>query len=537
MATEFICSIRATGGDYPTLSLWEAAVQTDLTAATTLVFAHGGITGTVGDGAGVTGVTSTATGLVKHASATQILIEVTGGTFVSGEVVQVSAGNSVTISDAGASAHAVAECYDDWASGLSDYVTVDGWITTYPGSKAIIRAVSGAENKGIKGAGFYISTSYLYSSAIRFRVNGDVLDIEARLTSTSTVNAAIKCDAAVTVHTERTLAYSASSSNIFQGSSGSPFFYNCIAFGSGANNGFVDAYSKSTFKNCVAVNCGAGFNFTTYNPVISNCIAYANTTSYSGTGVPTGSNNAASDAASVTPPGTSPLLTNVTSSDFVNAAGDDYHLASGAILIGAGANLTTDFTDDIDGDTRPSTGAWDIGVDHYVSTGGARSLTASQTIAAFSNSATLKALAQLMASQAITAFASSAALAVLGELTANQTIPAFASAGVLSSKNNLTASNTLADFVAAAALKVHAHLNGASTIPAVTQAAVVKVLAKATGSSVVPEFLSAAVVGTVQRLTAAQQISDFASIGVLSNVSDPGVHGGVYPRWRRIGRR
>ncbi len=151
-----------------------------------------------------------------------------------------------------------------------------------------------------------------------------------------------------------------------------------------------------------------------------------------------------------------------------------------------------------------------------VATGGAASLTADQTIAAF---------------------ASTAALEVLDELAADQTLPAFVSSGGLSTRSRLTASNTLADFVAAAALKVHAKLNGVPTIPAVTQSAAVEVIVSATGDSAVPDFLSAAVVGTVQRLTAAQQIADFASIGVLSNVSDPGIHGGIYPRWRRIGRR
>lgn len=111
MATEFICAVGPGQADYTSLSDWESGVQCDLTAATTLVFSHGGITGTVADNASVTGVTSGATATVVHCSATQILLEtIADGPFQSGEVVRVSAGNEVTISDAGDSAIAVAEC-------------------------------------------------------------------------------------------------------------------------------------------------------------------------------------------------------------------------------------------------------------------------------------------------------------------------------------------------------------------------------------------------------------------------------------------
>lgn len=145
--------------------------------------------------------------------------------------------------------------------------------------------------------------------------------------------------------------------------------------------------------------------------------------------------------------------------------------------------------------------------------------------------------ASLAADQTIAAFASTAALAVIEKLSAAQQIAAFTSLGILGARTRLTASNSLADFVAAAALEVHVKLDGASTIPAVVQSATAEVLVSVIGDSLIPDVLSAAVVATVQRLTAAQQIADFASIGVLSNISNPGSRGGIYPRWRRIGRR
>lgn len=111
MAEDFLCKTGPGQVDYTTAALWEAGTQCDLTAATTLVFAHGGITGTIADNASVSGVTSSATATVVHCSATQILLEtIASGPFQDGEVVQVSAGNSVTISDTGLTVVVVGEC-------------------------------------------------------------------------------------------------------------------------------------------------------------------------------------------------------------------------------------------------------------------------------------------------------------------------------------------------------------------------------------------------------------------------------------------
>jgi len=47
--------------------------------------------------------------------------------------------------------------------------------------------------------------------------------------------------------------------------------------------------------------------------------------------------------------------------NFVNAANGDYHIRPGSVLIGAGANLSSLFTQDKDGNNNPSSGAWNIG--------------------------------------------------------------------------------------------------------------------------------------------------------------------------------
>ncbi len=63
-------------------------------------------------------------------------------------------------------------------------------------------------------------------------------------------------------------------------------------------------------------------------------------------------------------------IASITSAEFVDAANDDYHLASTSSLKTAGANLYTDGSAvDIDGDVLPNS-AWPIGADLYVASGG-----------------------------------------------------------------------------------------------------------------------------------------------------------------------
>jgi len=126
---EFICTLRATGGDYTSLTSWEAAIETDLTAATTKVFSHSGLIGIIPDASTVEGLTSGATGTAIHVTDTQILIEGITGTFLSGEQVRIDGSNYVIITDAGFGAIATVYAYNDWPSGLEDTASVGGWTT------------------------------------------------------------------------------------------------------------------------------------------------------------------------------------------------------------------------------------------------------------------------------------------------------------------------------------------------------------------------------------------------------------------------
>ncbi len=125
-ATEFVSIIdpdNAVGTDYTSLAAWEAAVQSDLTASSTLVFSIANKSGTTTDGALAVGQSSGATASVIHmaSSSNQILLSVLSGTFLNGEVISTGFGTS-TLTATGTPAIAVAKCRS--TAGTADTTTV-----------------------------------------------------------------------------------------------------------------------------------------------------------------------------------------------------------------------------------------------------------------------------------------------------------------------------------------------------------------------------------------------------------------------------
>ena len=159
--------------------------------------------------------------------------------------------------------------------------------------------------------------------------------------------------------------------------------HGALAYGGGSGVQ-IGASIAANIYNSVAAGCNNGFNTGSALAVLKNCTAYNNTTNYSGTFDAASTNNATSSASDDAPGASS--VVGITSADFVNAAGNDYHLAAGSALIGAGANLYADFQADVDGDAWPSSGAWDIGFDHYVAAGGGVTGTLSVTLENFTSS-------------------------------------------------------------------------------------------------------------------------------------------------------
>jgi hypothetical protein len=119
--------------------------------------------------------------------------------------------------------------------------------------------------------------------------------------------------------------------------------YNCGVANS-SYRGYTSGSGTAVAKNSFAFNCG------------NNWAASFSAANSSNNATSSGSDNAPGDSS----------VFGITSAAFVDSDGGNYHLAAGSALIGAGVNLYSTFTTDIDGDERPSSGAWGIGFDHYV---------------------------------------------------------------------------------------------------------------------------------------------------------------------------
>lgn len=145
--------------------------------------------------------------------------------------------------------------------------------------------------------------------------------------------------------------------------SGTCRFENCIAYESPV--GFRREFGTATAQVYNCTSDGGTYGVQNVSGAIDarNTVATnASTACFSGTFAAASTNNASGDA---TAPGTSAL--HGIADPYIDRAGADYHLASGAALIDAGADLSGTFTTDVDGQTRAA--PWDIGADEYVVAG------------------------------------------------------------------------------------------------------------------------------------------------------------------------
>lgn len=302
MTTEVISTIRSSGGDYTSLTSWEAGEQ----------------------------------------------------------------GNLVSLDEI----H-TAECYDDWGSGLSTSLNIDG-STTDSTRYMKITVASGHRHNGTFQSAFYIVADTGNTVCIRLNdpwCHLEWLDIDAATNSKYGIYAPLQPCVLKNCLVKSTggnycylLQYNTTPTSVVQ---------SCLAVG-GAR-GF--SITHVTLYNCVVSGCTSGVvadagestRYSIYNTVVRNC-----TTNWLSTGVDLGSSHNATSSASDDAPGSN-SVTGVASGDFVDATNNDFHLASGSVLIGAGTDLSATFTTDIDGDTWPSGSAWDIGFDYYVSAAAASS--------------------------------------------------------------------------------------------------------------------------------------------------------------------
>lgn len=267
-----------------------------------------------------------------------------------------------------------AVCYNDWPSGLNDAVTISGSVAD--STRYIkVTVAAGHRHDGTPQSGFFIkgasggSTTPLFAVEV-LRTKLEWLDVEntrsaayyAFYTATTTLNNVEYSNCIAKCADGR--AFSSSAGSVYATTRAR--FVNCLAWGSSQGFGRTDSVrSRYNAYNCTAVNCAIGFGSgSTNKAAIKNCVAYGSTTiDFENQVDATNSDyNASSDTSANV---FANYVTGIDSTDFIDAAGGDFHLASGSALIGVGSNLYSLFTDDIDGDIRPSSGAWDIGFDHY----------------------------------------------------------------------------------------------------------------------------------------------------------------------------
>lgn len=141
--------------------------------------------------------------------------------------------------------------------------------------------------------------------------------------------------------------------------------------GMAVQSGTYYLYNNTAYNNYTSYAGGGGTHTTFIS--LKNNIAQDDTVGYTNTGVSltvdASSTNNLSDHSDAT--GTLPQ--NAKTVIFLSTSTNDFHLSPfDASARGAGANLTSDpnnpFNYDIDGQTRPTSTAWDIGADEYIQT-------------------------------------------------------------------------------------------------------------------------------------------------------------------------
>lgn len=396
MPTTVTSTLRASGGDYTSLSGWAAGIQKDL---------------------------------------------------VTNDLIQVL------------------ECYDDWASGLdqgsSSYEirSSTGW-TTSATNHVIIRAASGHGNGGDPAAGFFIYGSNVTGGPIR-NVRCHVKLEGLRIGATSAgpygrVGNFLDASGQFT-HVDKCVFGSLETSSVATGA----LFRatNCLCLGgTSAAKGYRCANFPSVEPEAQFINCGFAHysDLCTVRVAVNNCWEVDTGGFYLETGV-TGDYCASEDTSA---PGANSLHNITAANCFVDPTNDNFFLKSGSPLIGAGANYYSTFTTDINGDTWPSSGAWDIGADYYTSGSPDVTLPLTGTASTTSSGVLSPGLSLALAGTSVAASAGTVT-ATVGINVALSGIESIAAAGTISTQASVALSGGVATVSAGA---ITAVADGSTTV-------------------------------------------------------------------------
>ena len=259
------------------------------------------------------------------------------------------------------------DCYNDWPAGLDSKADLSGF-TTDATHNIIITSPASERHDGTPGSGFHVRYSADFTHAIDINVGVHATAEWMDIATTGSSGCVRGRDTAKLYNSLVSMpAVHASRAAVTMDYFGFEV-RNCIVYDSDKGiGGASDADVGVLIDNCTAIDCTTwGFKIQGQSgreSIVRNCVAHNCGTSFDS---PTSlsascSNNAASDASTTTPPGTSPLTDDIVNADFADYANEDYHLSATSQLKDVGVDLSSIFTDDIDGETR--TTPWDIGAD------------------------------------------------------------------------------------------------------------------------------------------------------------------------------
>jgi len=360
--------VNKDGEDYNLISTWIGAVDDvgSITVATTMVFSHGGISGAVADRATVTGTVSGTTATVAHATATQILVYgISGAGFQSGEGMQVSVGNSVTLSDTGDSCNLVC-----WVSGDQGEIAQTGFSISVAASTVNFVRIEAPPD-------VYVGKRYGDGTGPQISLSGaiSITSANTKLNRLSFAGTNISLSAPACRISQCIFSGGFTAITCIPATSRSYYIYNNLFYGQTGNavllNTLTGRYTNINFNVCnntlqSRIYCNIYTVLSTGNANIRNNLSidvfnscYAITaTSKNFT------NNGSSDTTG------NVGLQNLTSSEFISVVpgSEDYHLSSSAYSIDKGTDLGVSYLAiDIDGrDRDASEDIWDLGCDEYV---------------------------------------------------------------------------------------------------------------------------------------------------------------------------
>jgi len=391
-ATEFICDIKPSGGDYTSVASWHSAVQCNLISAGTRVYT-GTVSGAIADGATVvlyrSGVSQGVTGTVTHATASQVLVKNitnTGFSILAGDVWRVDASNYFTLSALGDSAIAVARIGGTWTNASLSGFLIDGFRDTSSTNYVKIYTTPEARHDGKWNHSAYrVDATNTQQGLIKIENDYVELDgiqvhqvTDATFGQVYTVWSTGRCTVLKNMIVWGEDTYGNSFHGVSKSGINSPALtiYNSIVYGD--YDWGIEALHESTdlyAYNCtVFVPIALGAFAQRHGDIYAyNCYAYAPGTSNCYYDQDVGAAGDFHLYRSASADGTgSPGLTNIVPSMtngayFVstNAGSQDFHIKVSSVFISAGTNLTSLYTNDIDGDVRSS--PWDIGADEFSS--------------------------------------------------------------------------------------------------------------------------------------------------------------------------